>query len=334
MERSVVCVSRTRPLDTWGAEFVAADLFDRDACRALFGQMTDVTHLVYAALYERPRLVEGWRHAQQIEINAHMFRNVLDPLADLPLLRHVTLLQGTKAYGVHVRPIPVPAREGRDELRSQPNFYWQQESDLRSRQHGAAWTWTILRPVLVVGDAVGGAMNVAAAIGVFGALLKEEDRPLAFPGGGPRIAQAVGADLLARAVAWCGEAEAACGEVFNVTNGDVFVWSAVWSAIAEALGMETGEPVPRSIEAYCTARAARWEHIRTRARLAAPALDDFLGASLQYTDYALRYDRSEDGAPSIVSTIKIQSAGFHEVQDTELMLANSKRSAGPLRGAA
>lgn len=323
---SVVCVSRRPPLDTWGAAFVAADLFDAGACRSLFEQMTDVTHLVYAALYERPTLVDGWSHAEQIEINARMFRNFLDPLAGLPLLKHVTLLQGTKAYGVHVRPIPIPAREGRDELRSQPNFYWEQESYLRSRQHGAAWSWTILRPVLVVGDAVGSAMNVAAAIGVFGALLKEEGLPLAFPGGGPRIAQAVGADLLARAVAWCGEAEAASREVFNFTNGDVFVWSAVWPAITEALGMETGEAVPRSIEEYCTARAARWEHIRTRAQLAAPALADFLGPSLQYADYALRCGQSGDGAPSIVSTIKIQSAGFHEVEDTEVMLSNTLRT--------
>ena len=34
-----------------------------------------------------------------------------------PELRHVTLLQGTKAYGVHVRPIAIPAREDRDEMR-------------------------------------------------------------------------------------------------------------------------------------------------------------------------------------------------------------------------
>lgn len=43
-----------------------------------------------------------------------MLRNlmeVLEPAA--PSLNHVVLLQGTKAYGVHVRPLKVPAREGR-----------------------------------------------------------------------------------------------------------------------------------------------------------------------------------------------------------------------------
>ena len=44
-----------------------------------------------------------------------------------PELRHVTLLQGTKAYGVHVRPIAIPSREDSGEMREEPNFYWLQE---------------------------------------------------------------------------------------------------------------------------------------------------------------------------------------------------------------
>jgi hypothetical protein len=33
------------------------------------------------------------------------------------------------------------------------------------------------------------------------------------------------------------------------------------------------------------------------------------------------YGRAEPGPPAIVSTIKIQQAGFHEVMDTEAMFA-------------
>ena len=119
----VVAVSRKPPEDCEGVRFVAADLFDEGACAALFAQMTDVTRLVYTALYERSTLVSGWSDEEQIAVNERMFKAVLDPLVEAKgALRHVTLLQGTKAYGVHVRAIPVPAREDRDELRSQPNF--------------------------------------------------------------------------------------------------------------------------------------------------------------------------------------------------------------------
>ncbi len=77
-----------------------------------------MTHVVYAALYERPGLIAGWRDAEQIAVNDRMLRNLMDPLEKAARgLAHVCLLQGTKAYGVHVRPMKFPAREGRSEMR-------------------------------------------------------------------------------------------------------------------------------------------------------------------------------------------------------------------------
>ena len=95
-------------------------------------EFAGVTHLVYASLYERPGLVAGWQEDEQIRTNDLMLRNLLGLLERAsPALRHVALLQGTKAYGVHVRPLAVPARENRSEMHEQPNFYWNQERYLR-----------------------------------------------------------------------------------------------------------------------------------------------------------------------------------------------------------
>ena len=316
----IVAAARRPPEHTEGLEFVPADLLDERACAETFRQMADVTHLVYTALYESPTLVSGWSDDEQIQINDRMFKNILDPLiAASGALRHVTLLQGTKAYGVHVRAIPIPAREDRDELRSQPNFYWKQEEHLRARAADASWGWTILRPTLIVGGGVGGAMNAIPPIGVFAALLKESGEPLAFPGGGPRIAAAVDVDLLARAIDWGGGAESARNRTFNVTNGDVYVWENVWPALADALGMATAPPLPRSLHAYCGERAGDWDRIRQKHKLLSPGLQDFVGPSLQYCDYLLRYGQAEPGPSTAVSTIQIQTAGFHEVMDSEDM---------------
>ena len=105
--------------------------------RRLGAELGGVTHLVYAALYERPGLVAGWQEDEQIRTNDLMLRNLLGPLERAaPALRHVALLQGTKAYGVHVRPLAVPARENRSEMHEQPNFYWNQERYLRERADG------------------------------------------------------------------------------------------------------------------------------------------------------------------------------------------------------
>ena len=242
-----------------------------------------------------------------------MLRNLLEPLiAAAPDLRHVTLLQGTKAYGVHVRPMQVPAREGRSEMREQPNFYWAQEDYLRERQKGASWHWTILRPVLIIGEAIGGAMNLIPALGVHAALMRRYGDVLPYPGGPPRISQAVDADLLARAIAWAGQSPNARNETFNVTNGDVFVWQNIWPAIAEANGMRAGSPVPFALNSLLDDKG--WDEIRARHRLLAPEMRDFVGLSLEYADYQMR-----GGAPSFVSTVKINQAGFTETMDTEVM---------------
>jgi len=87
--------------------------------------------------------------------------------------------------------------------------------------------------VLIVGLAMGGAMDLIPPLGVYAAMLREQGRPLDFPGGAARVAQAVDVDLLARAIAWSGEAESARNEAFNVTNGDVFTWENIWPAISD-----------------------------------------------------------------------------------------------------
>jgi nucleoside-diphosphate-sugar epimerase len=315
-ETDVIALSR-RPPGIAAAQHLALDLTDTASCADAAAALRPVTHLVYAALFELPGLVEGWRNARQIATNDRMLRNLLGPLLRAaPGLRHVTLLQGTKAYGVHVRPLAVPAREGRSELRQQANFYWQQEDYLREASQGQDWHFTILRPVLVIGEAIGGAMNLVPALGVYAAVMRERGPILPYPGGAERVSQAVDADLLARAIVWAGEAAAAQDEVFNVTNGDVFTWPNAWSAIAEAVGMRPGPDEPFLLQSLSR---ADWEQVRQRHGLVSPGLTDFVGLSLEYADYQMRYGHTEPGAPSIVSTVKIMQAGFHEVMDTEAM---------------
>ncbi|MBX9651451.1 MAG: SDR family oxidoreductase [Xanthobacteraceae bacterium] len=316
----VVALARRKPRELYGARHVAVDLTDPAQCLRAATQMQGATHLVYAALYEAPSLVDGWRDPNQIRTNDLMLRNLmaaLEPVA--PRLRHVALLQGTKAYGVHVRPLAVPAREGRSEMYEQPNFYWAQENFLRELQQAKGWHWSILRPVLIVGLAMGGAMDLIPPLGVYAAMLREQGRPLDYPGGAARVSQAVDVDLLARAIAWSGEATAAHNEAFNVTNGDVFTWENVWPAIADALGMKPGDAVPLSLTQEYPKWIAPWDELRRKHGLISPGLEDFVGLSFQYADYSMRHGQTRSGPPSIVSTVKINQAGFTEMMDTEAM---------------
>ena len=317
----VIALSRREPDEAYGARWLPLDLADAAACAKLAPEFADVTHLVYAALHERPGLVAGWQEDEQIRTNEAMLKNLFEPLERVaPRLRHVALLQGTKAYGVHVRPLSVPARENRSEMHEQPNFYWNQERHIRETQKGKAWAWSILRPVLIVGNSVGSAMNVIPALGVYAAMMRRAGRTkLDYPGGVGRVAQAVDADLLARAIAWSGKSEKARNEIFNVTNGDVFVWPNVWPAIADALGFEAGEHLPLSLDREIRPQEEAWAAIRAKHGLKSGTLKEFVGLSFEYADYTMGYGRTQPGPPALVSTIKLMQAGFCEVMDTEMM---------------
>ncbi len=303
-------VARRPPSDQ---NAISVDLADADACRAALGALDGVTHVVFAALFEKPGLVPGWYEADQMERNLLLLRNLFDALPSASL-EHVTLLQGTKAYGAHVGAVVQPGRE-REPRHDHANFYWLQEDELRGRRAGADWALTILRPQVVFGDALGSNMNAIPALGVHAALLRDAGEPLHLPGPGSMVTEAVDAELLARAIHWAAEAPQARDETFNVTNGDVFTMRGVWPAIADAFGMDPGDEVAMSLSAALPGREADWGRIVDAHGLAAPKrFADFVGQGFVYADVLL------GAGPTIsLSTIKIRQAGFADCVDTEDM---------------
>jgi len=110
----VVGVSRRKPELPGGRkiDFLSVDLRDEEKARAAFEPLTDITHIAYTALHEKPELVAGWSSKEQIDTNNAMLRNVVEPIVRTASnFQHVSILQGTKVYGVHLHPIPIPARE-------------------------------------------------------------------------------------------------------------------------------------------------------------------------------------------------------------------------------
>src|SRR5215210_6214542 len=79
-DTKVIALSRRRPPDLHGAMHLKLDLADAVQCQGAAAALSDVTHLVYAALFELPGLVEGWRNDAQIETNDRMLRNLMEAL--------------------------------------------------------------------------------------------------------------------------------------------------------------------------------------------------------------------------------------------------------------
>lgn len=329
----VVALSR-RPVDIPGVRWRPLDLLDDRACRAVAGDLTGVTHVVYAALQERPGLFAGWTDDELIDRNARMARNLFGPLVEAaPGLEHISLLHGTKAYGLHhpdlgTTGIHMPLRE-RDPLRPHRNFYFEQEQYLRDLQHtGAEFRMTTFRPTFIYGTAAGANMNPLLPIVAYGVMSRELGEPLHFPGAfGDLIREAVDASLLAAVLVWAADAPDVDSEAFNVTNGDVFTWDGVWPVIAASLGMDVGEQRPTLLAEWIPQHAERWAAMVDRQGAETPRdIVDHIGRnSLVYADLVLGSAIHLAGAPRpdviVNSTVKLRQAGFGGCLDTADMFA-------------
>ena len=330
-------LSRRRP-DLAGVEHVSLDLQDASACERVAGTLAEVTHVIYAALFEKPGLLEGWTEDDQMQTNLRMLQNLMVPLQrTAKKLQHVSLLQGTKAYGAHVGPMSVPGKERAPRV-EHPNFYWLQEDWLKAERANASWCLTIWRPPLIVGHAFGAPMNVLAAIGIYGALTAAsadaKQYGLGWPGGVCGPIDAVDVDLLARAFGWAVAAEepalpegdqampqcpAAADQTFNVTNGDVLVMSEIWRSVAACFGLHQGEATPQLLQQSLPRQSVSWDQIVSEHSLAAPGLMDFVGDSLIYADMFFNAGRAEPMPSPLLSTIKLRQAGFVDCMDSEDM---------------
>jgi nucleoside-diphosphate-sugar epimerase len=322
----VVGVSRRKPRLPSGrdVDFLSVDLRDQEKTRAAFEPLTDITHIAYTALHEKPELVAGWSSKEQIETNNAMLRNVVEPIARAASnLQHLSILQGTKIYGVHLHPIPIPARE-RDARRDHPNFFVDQEAYVREMGAKHGFNYTALRPQLVTGPTPG-ALNVIPAIGVYAAIRREKGQPFGFPGGPSFVWEAADADLVADVMVWAAQSPKAANEAFNITNGDVFEWRNVWPAIAETLGVETGPDKPTSVAAYLNENADVWDRIAAKYDLRMPNLRELVGQGDQHADFAFAYGAPE-GPRAFVSTVKLRQAGFTKTIDTEVSFRNALQS--------
>jgi nucleoside-diphosphate-sugar epimerase len=272
-------------------------------------------------------MAPGWFDEESIALNDRMLRNIFEPLRAVATgLQHVSLMQGSKAYGMHnpelLDRIRAPLRESEPRL-EHPNFYFVQQDYLSDLAAASDWDLTVWRPTVIYGDAPGVNMNVIRAIAVYAALERERGDALAYPGGtyDQSFQEAIDSDLLGQALVWAATSPGARDRVFNITNGDTFTWRHSWGVVADAFGMTPGEHRPMSFAEDLPRRDDEWADLVSRHGLDAPSsIVEHVGAnSLLYADWML--GSMEGVAAPLNSTIAIRQAGFHGCVDTEEMFA-------------
>ena len=292
------------------AQHVSVDLLDAAASRAAFVNLGRVTHLVYAAYLDRPTMAEATGP------NVAMLENALDALraAGAPLQR-VVLIGGGKSYGEHLGPYKTPAKES-DPRHLGPIFYNDQEDLLADRARTAGFTWTVLRPDVVIGFSTGSPMNLLTSIAVFAALSKDAGVPLRFPGSGQAwtaLHQFTDAELLASATQWALTSQSTSNEIFNITNGDLFRWQHLWPDIAQAFDMPTAPPQPMNLVEQMADKHPAWDALVSDHQLQSIPYD-------QVGSWAIADGVWNSGFDMVQSTIKIRQAGFTESIDSHVSL--------------
>ncbi|CCQ15710.1 putative oxidoreductase [Rhodococcus sp. AW25M09] len=311
-EWDIIGLSRRGGTDNGRVRHIAVDLLDADQSRRQLGQLTEVTHIFYAAYQERP----SW--AELVAPNLAMLVNVVTAIEESsPNLEHVSLMQGYKVYGAHLGPFKTPARES-DPPHMPPEFNVDQQQFLEARQVGKRWTWSAMRPSVVCGVALGNPMNLATVIAVYATMCKKLGVPMRFPGkpgAFGALLEMTDASLLAEATVWAATTSACANQAFNITNGDLFRWSEMWQRIANFFDLDTASPLPMSLAEVMADKEPLWDAIVAENGLQKIPYSDVSSWAFGDFVFAWDYDVIADGS-------KARRMGFHRFVDTEKMFAD------------
>jgi nucleoside-diphosphate-sugar epimerase len=141
---SVVGLSRRTADAAPRYRHVSIDLLDSRGTAAKLGDLSDTTHIFYAAFQPSGGAAAGY--ASNIAPNRDMLVNAVTAIdAASRALRRVVLVTGTKYYGSHLGSFRTPARES-DPRHMPPNYYFDQIDWLAGFQRGKSWDFVELRP--------------------------------------------------------------------------------------------------------------------------------------------------------------------------------------------
>jgi nucleoside-diphosphate-sugar epimerase len=305
----IVGLSRRPGEDSNNVRYISVDLLDSQDSRVKLAELTEVTHIFYAAYQDRPT----W--AELVAPNLKMLQNVLEHVEPVaPGLRHVSLMQGYKVYGAHLGPFKTPAKEN-DPPHMPPEFNVDQQQYLERRQDGKTWTWSAIRPSVVCGFGLGNPMNLAMVIAVYAAMSKELGVPLRFPGkpgAYEKLIEMTDAGLLARATVWAATEPQCANQAFNINNGDLFRWNDMWPTIARFFEIDVAPPLPMQLDVVMKDKESLWLAMIEKHGLLETPYKDVSSWGFGDFVFSWNYDFFADGS-------KARRFGFHEYVDTERM---------------
>jgi nucleoside-diphosphate-sugar epimerase len=245
--------------------------------------------------------------AELADANVSLFKNFLTAITSVaPGLQNVTMQTGGKNYGVHLCPVPTPAREDHPRHpKNKGNFYHAQEDYLILEQSKSFWTYNVIRPQAIMGwTQKPNGMNSALTLALYFMICKELNVEAPMPtnqvfwNGLDDIAFA---PIIADLTIYASTTAECANQAFNVSNGDVFRWKDFWPKLAKYFGAKANsdqkfskpDPAPGTLQQefslvnWYQDKEKVWDELCTR--LEAPnAKATFQYGTWQFQDWVFR----------------------------------------------
>ena len=289
------------------------DLISPENCRKKLAPLGNVTHVFYTARYDHPEGV-----SESVDINAAMLRNLVNAIEPVALgLQHIHLVHGSKYYGHHLGPIPLPMRE--DSPRAPvANFYFAQEDFIGERQRGKSWTFSMSRPHVFCDFSWDQPRSIALLIAVYASILRELGGPFTYPGSAKNFharTQFTALPLLVRAIAWMGTDPRCANQSYNVVNGDAPRWAELWPRFAEYFGLRAGPVQPLRLAEYMADKEPVWQAMIAKFGLRPTRLSSIVLWSYGNYVFGPEWDIISDMS-------KARAGGFMGAVDSEKMFCD------------
>ncbi|KAH9213679.1 hypothetical protein DL95DRAFT_524340 [Leptodontidium sp. 2 PMI_412] len=238
-------------------------------------------------------------------------------------LKTVILQTGGKGYGVqYPLKLITPFKEFLPRIPSpyaESVFYYSQVDILKELSAGKSWTFTEIRPDVVVGFVPGSnVMNFAQGLGMYLALYREVNgarSSVPFPGtekGFRAFHTDTSQDILARMEIFAATNIDKCGngEAFNIGDGMVS-WSQVWPGVCEYFELVGTGPMEGSLtmEEFAKQNVRAWEQLARRTGTDPEIFKSYNWLFVHFMLVVFDFDRPYDLA-------KARSVGFGEEAET------------------
>ncbi|KAL9088367.1 MAG: hypothetical protein Q9159_003141 [Coniocarpon cinnabarinum] len=285
-----------------------------------------VTHVFFTAYIETPD------YPSLVQVNKDLLETAMkavDQLCGATHLQHVILQTGGKAYGVEFVnqgvkiPAPLSEKLPRVQEHADKIFYYHQYDSLAALAKGKPWTFTEVRPDVIVGFTPGtNFMNAAQGLGFYLTLWRAihgDGSDVPFPGSQKAWTNKhtdTSQDILARfeIFAALNGDKTGNGRSFNSSDGPVVTWEEKWPRIAAFFGLKGTGPGKDSgkmgaMDKWAKDNEGKWKELEQKNGLKTGIYEKYSWGFIDGVTIAFDFDRQYDMSA-------VREAGFQEMVDT------------------